>query len=436
MMTAGLCAAAFMLPFSVEGCHLGLLLFVCGWIAEGEWKEKWMAFRSQPVIWAFLFLFLLHLAGVTVSSLPAESWFNVEKKIPLALLPLTLGTVLTLRPAAVRLVARSFVGGCLLATVICLVVACQQYFADAGQFNFDTITFGLFAQENPSFSPLWLYFSYIQLANGIGMHPTFLALYVMMAGAWVIYEAMPVFPNLSGLQQTLLLLLIVHFSVFVFLLSSRMVTLIMLGSAIVLMGRFSDWRQLATWTTSLVLLSFALLLVLNPVTRYRNWQEVTNRISYQPVDGLYSYSTGIRWSLWKTAGQTILDANLLTGAGTGDVKNSVERSAHLFHSDNIMHTYDPHNQFLYTQIALGLPGLFAWVACLAIPAWMAYRRKHFLFLGFLVSFAAVCLTESAMESQKGIVYFTLFCSLFLLQIREPLLLNPTTQPCAPTPPIR
>jgi len=50
-----------------------------------------------------------------------------------------------------------------------------------------------------------------------------------------------------------------------------------------------------------------------------------------------------------------------------------------------------------------------------LPAIIAFRNQNILHLMFIALFALLCVTESALEVQKGIAFFSLFNSLFLFQ---------------------
>jgi O-antigen ligase len=80
---------------------------------------------------------------------------------------------------------------------------------------------------------------------------------------------------------------------------------------------------------------------------------------------------------------------------------------------NSIGSNDPHNQFLDTLLRLGFVGLIVLLACFAWPAYWAYQNKDFFYLAFLAVFLMICLTETAFELQKGIVFFSLFNSLLI-----------------------
>jgi O-antigen ligase len=109
------------------------------------------------------------------------------------------------------------------------------------------------------------------------------------------------------------------------------------------------------------------------------------------------------------------EINPVFGAGTGDVNDLMSSLVVRTNPDLEPGIFDPHNQFLHTWLALGMVGLLTLMAVLVVPMYFAYRKKYFLTSAFISLFLLVCLTESALEVQKGIVLFALFNSLFLFQ---------------------
>jgi hypothetical protein len=84
----------------------------------------------------------------------------------------------------------------------------------------------------------------------------------------------------------------------------------------------------------------------------------------------------------------------------------------------VLNTSDPHNQYLHTYIALGVVGLLALFAVFLTPLWILFRQKEFLACAGLMAFMLICLTESALELQKGIVLFALCVSIVGNQLKE------------------
>src|SRR6185295_4091791 len=173
-----------------------------------------------------------------------------------------------------------------------------------------------------------------------------------------------------------------YFEIIIVLLSSRIIILsliIIIISAVVNqheMKRMPAMRRMLMAATGIIPL--LLILWINPISKYRSIQEPAVSETYSPSpDGVYEYSTGIRKSLWQLSIHSIQVENPVIGAGTGDVKIVMKKHGDETGSYNIIGSYDPHNQFLYTQLGLGIAGLIALGACFYFPAWLAFRQKNF-----------------------------------------------------------
>jgi succinate-acetate transporter protein len=410
-----LATAIVFLPFSILLCHLGLGALILCWAAEGNWREKKDRLTTNPVVWGFILLFLLHLAGVAYSENSSEAWFNVEKKISILLLPVLIATLPGFSKETVRVFLFTFVASCVVGTVICLAAGMIQ----PGQGNFDGATLSLYQRLNPTAASFWLRFSYIELASGIGMHPTYFAMYLAFCLVILFHVYADSLETLSLRKKVALIALFLYLVVFIVLLSSRVVTLAMMMLCVA--GFFSLPRR-PLYPRAIVifaLITMVTLVAAYPVPRYRSLQEPFMAQSYRPEEnGVYAYSTGIRKSLWILGNLSIAEVNPVFGTGTGDVGETLKKMSERHGIYNSMASYDPHNEFIFIQVGLGLSGLLCLIACLALPAWSAYRQRNFMYLSFLFLFVIVCMTESALESQKGIVFFTIFNSILVFQYNK------------------
>jgi O-antigen ligase len=164
--------------------------------------------------------------------------------------------------------------------------------------------------------------------------------------------------------------------------------------------------------------AMSVVVLLNPLAFYRNLQEYTSSNFTIPPASLSDNPISIRTSLWWLSGQAISEINPVFGSGTGDVNDTIAILADKHNAHNILNTSDPHNQYLHTFIALGAVGLLALLAVFFAPLLMLFKQREFLACVGLIAFMVICLTESALELQKGIVLFSLFVSLTGNQFRE------------------
>ena len=127
-----------------------------------------------------------------------------------------------------------------------------------------------------------------------------------------------------------------------------------------------------------------------------------------------SSTSEMRLAIWKTSAYLITNKPLI-GYGTGDVKDVLLVE---YQSRNLSFILDKklnaHNQFLQTTIAIGLVGGILLIMMLLIPIFMSLKNKHYLYLGFLLLMIINFSTESMLERQLGVVFYSFFNSLFFI----------------------
>jgi O-antigen ligase len=416
LMFFSLLAAVITLPWSTLLCHMALGLFLVSWVMEGQWKQKSDIMLAHPLIWPYCIFILLHILGVLYSDDTANGWFNVEKKLFFFALPVALATTLALNNEIIERLFKAFLYTCLAATAYCLVMAYLNFQSAQPQNNFNDFSLSLYQQLNPEAHRPWMSFSYIGLSSGVGMHPTFLSMYLVFCILILLQLHTGAFKTYTAIKRIQIVGVAIYLGVFVILLSSRVLTISLAMVIAVSLYGITTWRPVYKGIAITVsIFFFMVILFISPVARYRNLQEPFTSETYTSSSGVYQYSTGIRRSLWWLGMQTITGVNPLIGTGTGDVKDEVKKISEQSGEQNIMNTYDPHNQFMFTQIGLGIIGLGTLLACLYLPGWLALREKNYFYLAFILLFTLVCTTESALESQKGIVFFAIFNSLLVFQ---------------------
>src|SRR5690606_7243974 len=101
------------------------------------------------------------------------------------------------------------------------------------------------------------------------------------------------------------------------------------------------------------------------------------------------------------------------GVGTGDINIELENH---FRENGLEELADkelnPHNQFLQSAMAIGIPALLWFIFSLLFPFRKIIRTKDWLYAFFLCSMVLNLLVESMLEKQSGIIYFAFFNALF------------------------
>ncbi|MFM9050963.1 MAG: hypothetical protein ACKOKF_01420 [Bacteroidota bacterium] len=131
------------------------------------------------------------------------------------------------------------------------------------------------------------------------------------------------------------------------------------------------------------------------------------------VDTSKYSASDTRIRIWRSAGEASLQ-HLPHGTGTGDVRQVLlEKYREKGYDDLFLKSYNAHNQFLQSSLALGMAGLLLLCAVFLFP--ILHFLKEGPIFGFqaVMAFALNCLTESLFEVQSGVIMYVCFLFLFL-----------------------
>ncbi|MBL4734406.1 MAG: O-antigen ligase family protein, partial [Flavobacteriales bacterium] len=110
----------------------------------------------------------------------------------------------------------------------------------------------------------------------------------------------------------------------------------------------------------------------------------------------------------------LIGDNWIFGVGTGDVKDElIARYAENGLTGIVEKRLNAHNQFLQSFAALGIFGFLSLLIALLAAAIYAIKRKNLVYFMFVIIIIVNALTESILEVQAGIVFYTFFNSLFM-----------------------
>lgn len=109
-----------------------------------------------------------------------------------------------------------------------------------------------------------------------------------------------------------------------------------------------------------------------------------------------------------------ISQSLPWGVGIGD-KNDVLSKIYEETGEDyaIQAQYNSHNIYLDAMLTMGIPGLLLLLAVLAVPTVMAWRRRDFILMSLIFSFAFSGLFEAILNRQMGIMFVGLFWMILL-----------------------
>ncbi|MBS1507152.1 MAG: O-antigen ligase family protein [Bacteroidetes bacterium] len=397
---------ALTLPWPIGFNNLSIALLVMWWLSKGNMGSKWALFVKSKWAWAFAFFYITIVALSLWSAGPEETASEALQKITLLLFPLILATSDPLSPREIGLIKRGFVYSCFTILVISLVVALIHFNANDAIHNFDTETGASFDRLHPKVTTAWMHLSYIQVLKWIDLHPTYFSLYLAFCLVILINEQLNR-KSINFIHQ----LMAVIISIFIIFLASRIAILVvgLCLIAAIFKNTYEKKKESAIQALGLVL-TLALVLWINPVSKFRLIEEPANTEYRLNQENTSWNSVNYRLLEWRASLNVIWKSPLL-GIGPNEAQKAMNSFYQQFNQSTVNLNYNAHNQYLQTWMELGVIGLIGLLACIFVP--LMYRDTTSTHVAFILIFSVMCLTESLLERQKGIVFFAFFQSVMM-----------------------
>ena len=258
------------------------------------------------------------------------------------------------------------------------------------------------------------YFTYEILAANIGIQPIYLSLYMVFAFFAVIWDFF-LDPKI-GLTKSGKWMARVwgfHFYMMVILLSSRMELLVLLFISFLGLAYYQGLKA-KSWFSAifkiLVLGSFTIFLLgLFPVNkaRYEEMVDINKDYTQTKWGG-----RSIRIHKWMNTLELISEQPIL-GTGVGDMQDELQK-VYKRNQFDIAYSYrfNPHNQYLQTWAASGILGILTLLLIYFISFKYALDSKNKLYIALVLLLFLSMITESMLERQKGLVFFSFFLLFF------------------------
>jgi len=260
------------------------------------------------------------------------------------------------------------------------------------------------------------------------MPPVILAVYCLFSVIFLLDSFYEARQKKMSFRYTMIpdLVMLIFLSFFLLLLSNRS-TLILLAVA-VFYYCFKMIRSKTGLALLFILLAavFMAALFLNPSLQ-RQWKEMFDFSKSNAIILDADQSLGRSWggktlrlAIWKCS-MDIIEIHWLTGVGTGDTQAALQEAYEnrQFYFASRHNRYNAHNQYIQHTLSHGILGLFILISCIALPLTRLFRDKeNRLYIFFLCCFAFICITESVLELNKGIIWYCYFNAILLFKSLE------------------
>ncbi|MEX0966515.1 MAG: O-antigen ligase family protein [Bacteroidia bacterium] len=403
---------AVTLPFSRNINSYCIVLLALNWVAEGQFREKWQRLRNNRLALLFLAFFLLHVAGVLYSEYWQDALKLVERKLALLVFPVVLGSIAPIGKKNIQKLFLAFAATIAGGALFSLLVHAWQWLSTGAE-------------------PEIFYHALVQ---PIGISAIYYSCYVcfsIFALAFYIKENWQVLSfNIKFISGFLILFL----TGFLILLSSKifLFIFIILGNLFLLFFIFNKQRikKAAIAGGAFTILVAVVIASVDAIQeRFRSvWPsnlEVLQQEQFRydtPFTGLT-----LRLVLWQMAWQVQQEQQAwIQGVGIGDARpllNEQYRERNLYLGNPDLNdtgylNYNVHNQYVQVLLELGVVGLLLWLAYLFLPLLVAGYGANRLWIFFTIMMATFALTEVYLATQRGVVFFAMFQSLFVFLMKK------------------
>jgi len=377
---------AFALPLSTSAVSAVALLILLLWLIEGNVLEKLTEMVFTPVAAAVLGYLALLCLGLLWTANPADGFSVLQSHWKIALLPVFL--------TAVRHERRAFYLSCFIAGMTAamlltyLVWLGLVQYADVSPAHLTPKTFHVV------YNPLLAFAIYLTLHKAVWEEQRRRTRIGLFALAGLMSVNMFMTEGRTGQAAFFVLLSLFLLQVF----SRKRVRAVFLLSLLLPAG-------IATGYLGSPVFQQRIDLALNELSGF---QENPNT------------SVGLRLQFCQNS-FALIRRQPCIGVGTGDFKSAYAR-INQERSPRCVSTDNPHNQYLFSAVMLGLPGLLALLLIFAIMFWQARAEQEDglrrVRLAFPVFFLVIMLAESYLKVYQTAFFFALLAA--VLYKKKPL----------------
>lgn len=392
------------------GCFFFFPRFQTGFIAiaffltffTGEFVHFKQLVLKNKVGVSFVLFFLITLLSMFWTSNVPQGWKGIEIKFSLLAFPIFFPLIFSNNRINKKVVVNVLTAS---AVVYALL-------------SFSRALFLYSYSHNPEqFYNVDLGFRIFQ--DGPFVHPTYVSFYYLILV--LIWGKKLIESNVSTLKLPIIgsMGLVILFIGFIFFSSSK-AGILGLGIAIFYLLAFYAVKKKKVMQASLLFLGF---LIVSLVGIYNSSLKLRFEQAYQELTkensepGSYLMSTGARIWIWKATSQ-IIQEHPVAGVGVGDIRDELTKKYKEIGIITIQDSgFDSHQQYLQTFASLGIIGLLSLLLIFFQFFKEGIRNRNFHLFGFGLLYLFFGFTESMLETQAGIVFFT-FCALFFYSFKS------------------
>lgn len=387
---------SFFLPVRWNGFFV-MLLIILGFVGLCIHSIKWR--KILPLL-PFTGLFIWMLIGLSYSDDWSRGWTLIERNLALLLVPFA---VSGLRPVSAKkwnqfLLVFTVSG--LTAALICIGIATYTSLEQGSIYTIPGNTHFLYNR-----------FMHHQLTDPIGMHAVYFSLYLAFSGCWMLNQWLK-----KTKYRPLYLVGILFVAFLLYLMKSATISF-GFGILTVLMI-WKHYRHYLSGSLRLkgMVYGISLLMAVGITVAVKNKLE---HFSFQyDIQNENMSALAIRLSLWECGTAAFVDEPVF-GTGTGDGQAALRAIyAEKGFTIGTKNDFNVHQMFLEYGISHGFIAVLLFLTIFWNNWRCAWKNDNQVWFAMTSLFFLFSLTESTMRTQKGLLFFVLFTSLFFLIIKS------------------
>lgn len=397
-------------PFLLN--NICVIILAINWLLQGCFTTKLHALRQSKLALLYAGLYFALIVSFFLSEDKNTGAKVLERNLFVLIVPVIMATS-AIKGNQLKNALFGFVAGCLLAVMICLINALYRYNAHHEIH----------------------YFFYHELSkSALGLHAIYFSLYIASCIVFLILNLESSWRTKNWKLRSFYLALILIFCAFLILLSSKTI-IISLTALLNLL--FIIWivrkNRKAGGVFAIVIINVCMVIGIFKIEHVKDRfiDTLNSNIEFIKQDAYSELTvfTGVtvRLTFWKFVVE-ILDEtdSWWTGMSIGDGDNALHEKAvekKLYGGNPEMGwtdytSYNAHNQFFQYLLYMGIPGVLYFILILIAIIWHAIRKKKLLLLLSALLFTSFCVTESVLDVNKGIIFFSIFLPLLIYADRN------------------
>ena len=356
-----------------------------------------ISIKKLGYLWTLPLMFLTLLVGLCYTENMDYGKYIIERNLGFLVFPFITIPITTISKKNQKRLFNIFLLSSAALGIYCLGVA-TQYYLETGS-----------AYLNDSTHFVYNVFMHQLLTEPAGMHAIYFSLYLSFGGSVIVY-LLAYQKEINQPTKILYFSYLLFSALLLFLLKSSNFAFIYPLTLCGILGlRYR--AQLLKKTTYMI---SAIILFISVVAF--SFNIISTKLESLEIETNYSSPNmrplSQRMAIWNNS-IDVIKKDWIKGTGTGDAEDEL-RKAYKESNFNIglASNYNSHNMFLQYWMSNGVIMIGLYIILLLQSFCFSLKYKQYLLLIFLVLFTSFSLTESTLQTQRGIVFFLFLISAF------------------------